>query len=80
MKFYLLEAVERYLNGEMTSEEKAFFEDLRKKNPEIDQMVVEHTYFLQGLEKYGATKSFKQALQEVEAKLMDEGVNWSIPN
>ena len=27
----LLEAVERYLKGEMTPEEKAFFEGLRKK-------------------------------------------------
>ena len=33
----LLEAVERYLKGEMNPEEKAFFEGLRKKDPEIDQ-------------------------------------------
>ena len=70
----LLEAVERYLAGEMAVDEKAIFEDLRKKNADVDQMVVEHTYFLQGLDKYGAIKSFKHALQEVEASLSCEGI------
>ena len=58
----------------MTPEQRAFFEDLRKSNPEIDQTVVEHTYFLHGLEKYGAAKSFKHTLLEVETQLMEEGV------
>ena len=57
----LLEAVERYLSGEMPAQEKVFFEDLRKKNADVDQMVVEHTYFLQGLDKYGSTRSFKNS-------------------
>jgi serine protease Do len=70
----LLEAVERYLSGEMSAEEKIFFEDLRKKNADIDQLVVEHTYFLQGLDKYGAIKSFKHSLHEVEVKLAEEGI------
>ena len=70
----LLEAIERYLGGEMTPQEKIFFEDLRKSNPDIDQAVVEHTYFLQGLGKYGAAKSFKHTLQDVESKLTEEGV------
>ena len=70
----LIEAVERYLKGEMSSEEKAFFEGLRKKDPEVDQLVVEHTYFLQGLETFGTKKAFKHSLQEVEAKLIEEGL------
>lgn len=70
----LLEAVERYLKGEMSQEEKAFFEGLRKKDPEVDQMVVEHSYFLQGLETFGTTKAFKHNLLEVEAQLMEEGL------
>ncbi len=70
----LLETIERYLGGQMTPQERAFFEDLRKSNPEIDQTVVEHTYFLHGLEKYGAAKSFKHTLLEVEARLMEEGI------
>ncbi|MCW3090805.1 MAG: serine protease [Ferruginibacter sp.] len=70
----LLEAVERYLKGEMSADEKSFFEDLRKRDPEVDQLVVEHTYFLQGLETFGSTKAFKHSLHEVEAKLRDEGL------
>lgn len=70
----LLETIERYLSGEMTPQEKSFFEDLRKTNAEVDQAVVEHTYFLSGLQKFGAVKSFKHTLLEVECKLTEEGV------
>jgi hypothetical protein len=59
----LLEAVERYLKGEMTSDEKALFEALRLKDPEVDQLVVEQTYFLLGLETYGIDVSFKLTVQ-----------------
>lgn len=69
----LLETVERYLTGQMSPEEKSFFEGLRKSNPDIDQAVVEHSYFLQGIEKHGELKSFKHTLFETEAKLMQEG-------
>ena len=70
---FLMEAVERYLSGEMSSTEQANFENLRKKDPEVDQMVVEHAYFLQSLDKFGVQKSFKHTLHEVENKLVDEG-------
>src|SRR5687768_690802 len=69
----LIEATERYLNGEMSSTEKAFFEDLRKRDPEVDQFVVEHIYFLQGMDNFGVAKSFKHTLHEVENKLLEEG-------
>jgi serine protease Do len=70
----LAEAIERYLNGEMTGQEKAFFDDLRKNNAELDQRVVEHIYFLQGLDNFGSVKSFKHLLAETETKLSEEGV------
>ena len=69
----LLEAVERFLAGDMTAEEKIFFMELRNKNADVDQMVIEHTNFLQGLDKYGALRSFKNALQDVDTKLAAEG-------
>jgi serine protease Do len=69
----LIESVERYLNGEMDAPEKAIFEDLRRKDPAIDQMVVEHIYLLQGLDKFGSQKSFTRSLHEVENKLLGEG-------
>lgn len=47
---------------------------MRKNNPEIDQLVVEHSYFLNELGNYSDTKNFKHSLVETEAKLVDEGV------
>ena len=70
----LIEAVERYHRNEMSAEERAFFENLRKTNPEIDQAVVEHTFFLNELDKHAAIKSYKHSLYETENKLTEEGV------
>ncbi|MGG9972380.1 S1C family serine protease [Ferruginibacter sp. SUN002] len=70
----LLDAVERYLRGEMPQHEVGMFEELRKSNPEIDQLVVEHIYFLQELNNYSNTRNIKHSLIEVEAKLLGEGV------
>ena len=61
----LLEEVERYLRGEMSNEERILFETNRKNNAELDQLVVEHTYFLQGLETFGSINTFKNSLTEV---------------
>lgn len=70
----LLDAIERYRNGGMNHEEKIFFEELRKNNPEIDHVVAEHNFFLAELEKMQEIKTFKQNLNEVENKLMSEGI------
>ena len=70
----LIETVERYLRGEMTSQEKTFFEEIRKKNPDIDQLVVEHTFLFNELDKQANIKAFKHSLYEVENKLTEEGV------
>src|SRR6187431_941061 len=69
----LLDATERYLRGEMPQHEIGMFEELRKSNPEADQLVVEHIYFLQQINKYGDAKKFKHSLGEVETKLLEEG-------
>ncbi len=70
----LLDAIERYKNGEMSAQEKTFFEELRKNNPEIDQLAVEHSFFIAEVEKYGAEKIFKHTLNEVEVKMIEEGI------
>ncbi len=41
----ILEAVERYISGQMSPDERVHFENLRKSNSEVDQLVVEHTFF-----------------------------------
>lgn len=70
----LIDAAERFARGEMTNEEKIFFEELRKKNPELDQLVVEQIFFLNELERFGSTKNLKHILSETEAKLISEGL------
>ncbi len=70
----LLDAIERYRSGNMTPQEKKFFEELRKNNPDIDQMAVEHSFFLQELENLGDIHAYKHNLDEVENKLANEGV------
>jgi serine protease Do len=70
----LLDAIERYKNGDMTVQERKFFEEMRKNNPDIDQMAVEHTFFLNELERLGNRKSFNHTLDEVENTLVNEGI------
>jgi S1-C subfamily serine protease len=69
----LLQAVERYLRGDMTADEQIYFEDLRKTNPEIDQLVVEHTLFLQQIETFAERKNFKAELHHIHADLTEKG-------
>ena len=70
----LLDAVERYIRGEMNSQERVHFEQLRKTNPEVDQLVVEHTIFLDQLDKFGNQKQFKAGLHEVHNSLFEAGI------
>lgn len=69
----LQDAVDRYLRGEMPQEERLLFEELRRQNPEVDQLVVAHTFFLQEMERYAQIKDFKSTLHTVEAELLDSG-------
>lgn len=69
----LIDAVERFVNGEMSAQEKIYFEDLRKNSPELDQAVVEQIFFLTELGNFGKTRSFKHAVHEVESGLVAEG-------
>ena len=70
----LIESIERYKNGNMPAEERKLFEELRKNNAEVDQMVVEHTFFLQQLKNTSERKNFKSVLNSIENKLVDGGV------
>jgi serine protease Do len=69
----LLDAVERYIRGEMLPEEKEFFEHVRSSNPDVDQLVVEHSLFLEKIDQYGKTRQFKANLNEVHKQLAEEG-------
>jgi len=69
----LLETVERYIRGEMSPDERLHFETLRKSSPEVDQLVVGHTLFLQQLNHYGERKDFKSSLNEIHTNLTEQG-------
>jgi len=69
----MLDAVERYIRGEMNPDERLYFENLRKTNPEIDQLVVEHTLFLQQVNRFGEWQKFRSTLNEVHTDLAEQG-------
>jgi len=69
----MLQAIERYLDGTMLPDEKAYFEQIRKNTPEIDQMVVEHSMFLHQMDMYSANRNFKHLLHETHNKLVSTG-------
>ncbi|MFI5128693.1 MAG: S1C family serine protease [Chitinophagales bacterium] len=69
----MLDAVERYIRGEMNPDERLHFENLRKTNGEIDQLVVEHTLFLQQINQFGERKNFKSELHDVHTELAQQG-------
>ncbi|MBX9892575.1 MAG: serine protease [Chitinophagaceae bacterium] len=69
----LLETIEKYLSGQMSAEEKRWFEDLRKKTPEIDQMVVEHNMFLHQMDFYADRTALKHTLQHAHQQLLNRG-------
>ncbi len=69
----ILEAVERYLAGEMLPDERAYFDALRKNSPEIDQLVVEHTFFLQQMNRYEDVRQLRNTLNETHLRLAEDG-------
>lgn len=69
----ILDGVERYIRGEMNPDERLYFENLRKTNPEIDQLVVEHTLFLQQVNQFGEWQKFRSTLNEIHTDLAEQG-------
>jgi len=70
----ILEAVERYISGNMSPDERVYFEQLRKTNPEIDQAVVEHTLFLHQMNRFDETRRFKDILNDSHLHLAEKGL------
>ena len=73
----LLEAIERYLAGDMSTQEMAQFESIRKKTPEIDQMVVEHEMFLHQMDHFARRKNFTALSKQTFDNLYTAG-EWNI--
>ena len=69
----LLDTIERYLRGELSKDEKSSFEQLRIKNSDVDQMVVEHNMFLHQITAYGQNRDFRHSLNEIHTQLTKTG-------
>ncbi|NDB53834.1 MAG: serine protease [Chitinophagaceae bacterium] len=69
----LLDSVERYIRGEMNPDERVQFEQLRKSSVEVDQLVVEHTFFLQQMNRLGERKRFRTLLNDIHLHLAEVG-------
>ncbi|GAA4311569.1 hypothetical protein GCM10023149_06610 [Mucilaginibacter gynuensis] len=65
----MLEQIERYLNGEMSLEERAQFEQLRKENAVIDSQVVEHQAFVGLLKHYGERLDLETRLNAIHDEI-----------
>jgi serine protease Do len=69
----MLDSIERYIKGEMLPDERVYFEQLRKNNAEVDQLVVEQTLFFQQMNRFGEWKKFKSGLQDIHVELAEQG-------
>lgn len=70
----IMDAVERYIAGQMDPDERVYFEQLRKSSPEIDQLVVEHTFFMQQLNRFDEAKKLKSRLNDIHIDLAEKGL------
>src|SRR6476661_1582206 len=58
----------------MSPDERVYFEQLRKTNPEVDQAVVEHTFFMQQMNRFEDAKNFKSLLNDTHVHLAEKGM------
>lgn len=70
----ILEATERFLNGEMTPAEMEQFREIRKSRPDIDQQVVEYSVLLTEIDRHGQARSFRSELRDIENSLKEKGL------
>jgi serine protease Do len=65
----LIRDIERYLEGEMSVQEKAAFEALRLSNPLINKQITEHEAFLQQLGGYGQRVALRKKLDRIHQSM-----------
>ncbi len=73
-----MDVIERYLNGEMSQEERMRFELLRKENNDVDQRVAEHQQFTGLLKQYAERVELENRLnaihQEIDVHTLKENL------
>lgn len=70
----LTERIEAYLNGDLSEVELEAFEKLRATNPAVDQQIVAHQAFVEGLKSYGRKKKLISAMNAIHETLNVESI------
>ncbi|OKS87180.1 S1 family peptidase [Mucilaginibacter polytrichastri] len=65
----LHDEIERYLNGEMSREERLAFDVLRKDNAEVGRQVNEHRQFVGLLKQYNERRELEQRLNAIHQEI-----------
>jgi S1-C subfamily serine protease len=65
----LIEVIERYLNGEMSADERKAFEQLRREHAEVDARVIEHQQFIGLLKQYGERVALEKRLNAIHEEI-----------
>ncbi|UEG51721.1 serine protease [Mucilaginibacter daejeonensis] len=65
----LTELIERYLNGQLTEEERERFEALRQENQAIESRVTEHARFVGLLKQYGQRVQLEERLNAIHNEI-----------
>lgn len=67
--FTLIRDIERYLEGEMSEQEKTAFEALCKSNPAVNEQVLAHQQLIQQLEQYGRRITLQEKMDKIHAEM-----------
>ncbi|PSL29916.1 S1C family serine protease [Chitinophaga ginsengisoli] len=67
--FTLIRDIERYLEGEMSEQERTAFEALRQSNPAVNEQVLMHQQLIQQLDQYGQRVAFQEKMDKIHASL-----------
>ncbi|SDF97717.1 S1C family serine protease [Chitinophaga filiformis] len=67
--FTLIRDIERYLEGEMSEQERTAFEALRQSNPAVNEQVLLHQQLMQQLEQYGQRVAFQEKMDKIHASM-----------
>ncbi len=65
----LLKVIEKYLNGEMSIDERIRFDMLRRDNADVDSKLKEHQQFSDCLKQYGERLQFEHILNEIHQEI-----------
>lgn len=71
----ILDQIDRYLNGEMTKQERVAFEALRAENAVVNEKFAEHKQFLTALKQYGERLELEARLDAIHNEIDVESLN-----